>query len=168
LKVIHGGIIVIVTEIAMGLPVFFPEPEINLTLPAGKRTTLKGLCVLAGVECRVTGLGAERTIFMASSQRMQIVRRPGALSDIWLGVPPGTTKRRSLLALGMLAYGIFDYGARETLRGLPESRATLGAGRPRSPRALTNVERQRRYRIRRSGSSDQRFREMRVTKEAKS
>lgn len=132
----------------MGLPVFFPEPEISLTLPTGKRATLGGLCVLARVKCRVTGLGAERIILIAPSRNMRIVRRPGTLSEIWLGVPPGTTRQRSLLALGMLSYGAFDYGARETLRGLPESMATPRAGRPRSPRALTNVERQRRYRIR--------------------
>ena len=134
----------------MSLPGFFPTPEPSLRLPAGEKTTLSKLCDLAGIECRVSGISAERQIFVTESSEMRIVKRPGALSDVWLGVPLGTEKRRALLALGMLAYGEHDYGARETLRGLPESRASAGPGRPRSRRPLTGAERQRRHRLRHS------------------
>lgn len=130
----------------MGLPVFFPSPEISLRLPEGVPTTLPDLCRAAGVSCRVSGLSTRRFLAMATTPRMRVVRMPGSLSDVWMGIPPGTPRRRALLALGMLAYSVFDYGARETLRGLPESRATVGPGRPRSARSLTPAERQRRRR----------------------
>jgi hypothetical protein len=130
----------------MGLPVFFPQPEIALVLPRGRRTSLPELCEEAGVKCRVTGISAQRRIWIAAALSMRIVRKPGTLSGIWLGVPKASFSRRALLALGMLAYGAFDYGARETLRGLPEARATVGPGRPRSPRPLDPAERQRRHR----------------------
>src|ERR1700690_244051 len=143
----------------MSLPVFFPSPEIRCSsLPAGKRTTLAELCKRANVACRVSGISAERPIFLAEAAEMRIVRKPGALSAVWLGVPPEgvppegvpsrTAKRRALLALGMLAYGEHDYGARETLRGLSESRASAGPGRPRTRRPFTAAERQRIHRQR--------------------
>lgn len=117
-----------------------------MKLPAGEKITLSSLCDLAEVACRVSGISAERSIFVAAAPEMRIIRQPGALSAVWLGVPPGTGKRRALLALGMLAYGEHDYGARETLRGLPESQASAGPGRPRSRKPLTGAERQRRHR----------------------
>jgi hypothetical protein len=132
----------------MGLPVFFPVPKITLRLPEGRSTSLPALCEEAGVACRVSGLSASRPLATATTPRMRVARMPGALSAVWLGIPPGSPRRRALLALGMLAYAVFDYGARETLRGLPESRAAAGPGRPRSARALTPAERQRRRRAR--------------------
>ena len=150
----------------MSLPVFFPPPEISLSLPAGEKITLSRLCELAEVACQVSGISAEREIFVAASPKMRIVRRPGALSAVWLGIPPGTGKRRSLLALGMLAYGEHDYGARETLRGLPESRASVGPGRPRSRRPLTGAERQQRHRRgKNTGLSAEFYKEKYATKE---
>ncbi len=132
----------------MSLPVFFPTPEITLELPEGEPATLESLCVAAGVACRVTGLSASRPLKIAVRPQMRVARTPGQLSPVWLGIPPASPRRRALLALGMLAYSVFDYGARETLRGLPESRASAGPGRPRTGRPATPAERQRDSRIR--------------------
>lgn len=130
----------------MGLPVFFPQPSIVRTLPPGVDVSFRALCESAGVACKVTGISARRPIKIADSRELMAARLPGSLSPVWLGVPPSSPRRRALLALGLLAYGVFDYAARETLRGLPESRATAGSGRPREGRALTGAERQRRHR----------------------
>ena len=127
----------------MSLPVFFPVPEIALELPEGDPVTLSSLCEAAGVSCRVTGLSAGRHLKIAACPRMRVVRAPGTMSAVWLGIPPASPRRRALLALGILAYSVFDYGARETLRGLPESRAAAGPGRPRVGRPATPAERQR-------------------------
>lgn len=132
----------------MGIPLFIPRPSIALALPAGDDVTLDELCDLAGVRCKVSGLSARRPLTMALAKEMCSVKLPGSLSPVWLGIPKGTPKRRALLALGALAYGVFDYAARETLRGLPESRPTRGPGRPRSKKAMSGAERQRRYRQR--------------------
>jgi len=143
-------IIVTVTEIAMSIPVFIPQPQIVRKLPPGETVSFRELCDSAEIPCRVTGISAERTLKIATSPEMASARLPGSLSPVWLGVPAGKPSRRSLLALGLLAYGVFDYAARETLRGRPESRASAGAGRPRGGRALTGAERQRRHRQRRA------------------
>lgn len=80
---------------------------------------------------------------------MRAVRGPGPLSEVWLGIPPGRPARRALVALGLLAFGVFDYGARECLRGLDVAKATPGAGRPRTGRALSAAQKQRSYSERR-------------------
>jgi hypothetical protein len=135
----------------MSLPVFFPSPEISNKLPSGRSLTfmLHQLCLLAGVDCRVSGRPAERIIKIATNPQMKAVIGPNPLGDVWLGIPSPkrqTIKRRALLALGFLAYGVFDYGARETLRGLKVSRPGRSVGRPRSASSLSGAERQRRHR----------------------
>lgn len=135
----------------MSLPVFFPTADVATALPPGKRFTLSELCKLAGVECRVTGAPAQRRLRVGESPVLRAVRIPGPLSEVWLGVPPGNPRSRALKALGLLAYGAFDYGARETLRGLAIARPSPGPGRPSSGSALSAAERQRRYRERLTG-----------------
>jgi len=130
----------------MGLPAFIPQPQVSLALPEGADVTLGELCAAAGVRCRVTGISASRPLKIAPARELSAVRLPGQLSPVWLGVPDGPPERRAMLALGLLAYGVFDYAARETLRGIPKSRAVAEPGRPRTGRALTSAERQRRHR----------------------
>ena len=130
----------------MGLPVFFPSCEISLELPAGRPVSIADLCHEAGVKCRVTGVAARRPVRVATAPSMRAVRRPGTLSEVYVGVPKCSPSRGALLALGLLAYSAFDYAARETLRGLPEAAAVSSPGRPLSPRPLSGAERQRRYR----------------------
>jgi hypothetical protein len=132
----------------MGLPAYIPAPSIVGKLPAGQDVTLRELCDRAGVVCRVTGISAERSLKISCTKSLEAARLPGLLGPVWLGVPKGSLRRRALLALGLLAYGVFDYAARETLRGLSCSRASVGAGRPRTGKALTGAERQRRWRQR--------------------
>jgi hypothetical protein len=132
----------------MGLPVFIDPPEISLVLPEGEPVTFQALCDLAKVKCKVSGISTHRPLRIALARELCSVRLPGQLSPVWLGIPRGAPRRRALLALGVLAYGVFDYAARETLRGLPESRASAGPGRPRKTRPLTVAERQSRHRER--------------------
>ena len=135
----------------MGIPVDIDPPEIRKCLPRGKLVAFRELCRQAGVACKVTGLSAERKIYVGKTEAgaLTSARRAGPLGDIWIGVPASdTTKRRALLVLGVLAYGAFDYAARECLRGLEVSRPTLPMGRPAKPNALSNSERQRRWRRR--------------------
>jgi hypothetical protein len=129
----------------MSLPVYLPPCEISLSLPPGKKVTLRYLCQVAKIPCMVSGL--EREISIAERSSMRVVRQPGALAPVWLGVPRGSLQRRALLALGLLAYSAFDYGARECVKGRPETRVAQGRGRPPSGRPLSNAERQKRFRL---------------------
>ena len=133
----------------MSLPVFFPAADVAGTLPPGKRLTVRELCNRAGVECRVTGAPAERRVRLSEAPALRAVRAPGPHSEVWLGVPRGDPRRRALYALGLLAYGAFDYCARESLRGLAIAKSGPGPGRPASGAAMSSAERQRRYRRRR-------------------
>ena len=133
----------------MALPVFFPVVDVAAALPGGRRSTVRQLCRAAGVECRVVGAPAERCVILAEAPLPRALRTPGPLGPVWLGLPRGDSRRRALQALGLLAYGVFDYCARESLRGLPIARPTAGPGRPRTGTALSAAERQRRYRGRR-------------------
>lgn len=132
----------------MGLPVFFPAADIARTLPPGRALTVRTLCELAGVVCGVTGAPAERPVRLARAAALRALTKPGPLSEVWLGVPRGSPQRRALLALALLAYGAFDYCARESLRGLPIAQATHGRGRPASGVAMSAAQRQRRHRAR--------------------
>jgi hypothetical protein len=131
----------------MSLPISFPTPRIALKLPAGRRVTFASLCHLAKVRCRVTGLSAQRPILIGKSPRISSVRKPGTFGEIWIGVPPWKKPaRRALEALGLLAFGAFDYAARETLKDLDIAKPVRAVGRPRSKNTLSNAERQHRHR----------------------
>jgi len=127
----------------MSLPVFFQTPKISLRLPRGRRVTIEELCRQAGVSCRVTGLSARRQLHVADAPLLRAVRSPGPLGPVWVGVPYKDVRKRALHVLGMLAYGVFDYAARECLRGLEVARPSPGRGRPRTGRALSAAERKR-------------------------
>jgi hypothetical protein len=136
----------------MTAPVFFPIPEISLQLPPGSRTSLAELCAAAGVPLRVTGLGARRKIAVARSPVLRCVRMPGTMGDVWIGLPPSSAKAKAESALCVLAYAVFDYAARETVRGIV--RTTVGRGRPRRGLPATAAERKRRSRTRRRTAFD--------------
>gem|GEM_PF-2808169 len=61
-------------------------------------------------------------------------------------MPAGSPRARARLALGALAYSIMDLVARESIRGAAWAAAAPPRGRASSGTALTNAERQRRYR----------------------
>jgi hypothetical protein len=127
------------------LPAIFPDVEIVKRIPAGRETTVTSLCEEAGIECRVTGPSAERKIYLRSDL-LSISREPGPSGSVAIGIPDGDRRERAILALGVLAYAVFDYAARESMRGRPEARMSLPPGRPRKAHPLSGAERMRRWR----------------------
>ena len=127
------------------LPAIFPDVEIVKKIPAGRETTVSSLCEAAGIECRVTGPSAGRKIYLRSD-RMSVAREPGSSGSVAIGLPDGDRKEQAILALGILAYAVFDYAARESMRGRPEARMSLPPGRPRKPHPLSGADRTKRWR----------------------
>ncbi len=134
----------------MSLPAFWPTPKYLPMVPADGAIPLHELCERAGVPCRASGEWIKRPIVIARSDD-----RDGAiLVDVRHGtvrveVPSswgGTDALDARYALGVLAYGIFDLVARESIKGQPWARIRRPPGPRRSGTALTNRERQRRYR----------------------
>ena len=133
----------------MGLP-DFPAARISTDLPQGERLTVEALCERAAIPCRVSGPPARRWVRLGEG-RLAAIRQPGAYGEVWLAVPKAVTpRRRALLALGLMAYSVFDYTARECLYGRPEADYSRGPGRPATGSPLTNAERQRRFREKRA------------------
>jgi hypothetical protein len=129
------------------LPAVFPKVAIVKRVPRGRGSTVRSLCRAAGIDCRVTGPAAERRIYFRFTSEIEIAREPGPFGSVSVGIPDkGDGKEQATLALGILAYAVFDYAARESMRGRPEARLKLPLGRPRKVRALSGAERQRRWR----------------------
>ena len=127
------------------LPAIFPDVEIVKRIPTGRETTVTSLCEEAGIECRVTGPSAGRKIYLRSDL-LSVSREPGPSGSVAIGIPDGDRRARAILALGILAYAVFDYAARESMRGRPEAKMSLPPGRPRKPHPLSGAERMRRWR----------------------
>jgi hypothetical protein len=137
------------------LPAVFPKVMIVKRVVRGRASTVRSLCRVAGIDCRVTGPTAERRIYLRFTREIEIAREPGPFGFVSIGVPdkgtpavstPAVSKEQAVLVLGILAYAVFDYAARESMRGRPEARLKLPLGRPRKARPLTGAERQRRWR----------------------
>ena len=131
------------------LPAILPNVKIvKWSSVNGPIYTIGELCYRAEIECRVTGYSTERRVCLQAGDQLEITRQPGPMGLVTLTLPPGDDKTRAGLALGVLAYAVFDYVARESMRGRPESQSTLPLGRPRKAHPLTGAERQRRWRQR--------------------
>lgn len=130
------------------LPAFLPQAQIVKRVSRrGRRLTVGALCREAGIECRVTGPSAGRKIYVRQSSELCVEREPGTLGAVAMSLDEQDEKALAVLALGILAYVVFDYVARESVRGLPEMKTAPPRGRPPKSRVLNSAERQRRWRI---------------------
>jgi len=135
------------------LPIIMPKATIvKRCRRSGKKHTVASLCREAGLECRVTGPAASRRVYTELADHPYIEREPGPYGSVAVGVHGKTGSAQALLALGFLAYEVFDYAARESLRGKEEAGLVMPPGRPRKARPLSVAERQRRWRERASGA----------------
>jgi hypothetical protein len=130
------------------IPLFFPHVSIVARVPRGKHATVKSLCHQAGIECRVTGPTASRRVYLRDANLLAVSREPGYSGRVSIDLPGTDPRERAVLALGVLAYAVFDYAARESVRGWPEMKIAPPRGRPWIPRPKTNAERQRDWRSR--------------------
>jgi hypothetical protein len=130
----------------MSMPLFFPPatyvPGLTLRAPI----SLRELCARAGVECRASGSWTERQIELVNAVTLKIAAAPGDWGEVRLELPRIGKLSQARLALAALAYGLHDLVAKESIRGAEWARVTPPRGRPKTGQALTNRERQRRYR----------------------
>jgi hypothetical protein len=132
------------------LPALFPEVTMVRGIPSGTESTISSLCDDAGIGCRVTGPAAERTVHLLTTDRPSAWREPGPMGRVAIGLPDHDVRERAIQALGILAYAVFDYAARESMRGRPESRQSLPPGRPAKVHPLDGATRTRNWRLRRA------------------
>lgn len=135
----------------MTLPVFFPAP-VYVRQIRGRTRSIEELCRLAGVECRAFGKWVSRPVVIrAVGDRIRVAAEPGDWGVVEITVPASVQlqQERARLALGALAYSLFDGVARASVAGHDWSRAALPRGRrPGAARPKSNAERQQIFRQR--------------------
>jgi hypothetical protein len=138
----------------MSIPLFFPTVRYapRLTLSPGA-TTLRALCESAGVVCKASGAWTERVVDIVTGDTLEIVAEPGDGAPVRISLPANDHRSAARLALAVMAYGLHDLVAKESIRGASWTRIALPRGRIPSGAALTTRERQRRFRARRSGAA---------------
>lgn len=123
--------------------------------PADWRTALRGkqlarlsyreVCELAGVPAGVSGPDLERRIHVL--RRLPHVYPVGQPDELGVALPGYRgTPADALRILETLAYGFFDYAAREAVRERGLFTAAPRPGRKRTGKALSGAERMRRLR----------------------
>lgn len=128
---------------------FLPPPLFVPCLSDGNEKefmTLRDLCGLAGVSCRASGPWVERRIRPFEAETVTIRAEPGDWGRVEVGLPELTVVLRARGALLVLAYGLHDLVARQSVQGADWARLRPPRGRAKSGRALSNNERQRRFR----------------------
>jgi len=143
----------------MKMPLFFPIPtrvrSVAESTHAGTTLSLYDLCEQAQVPCKATGTWTMRNVTVHTPEKSgvapSIVCEPGSQGSVVITTPANLNpKDASRYALAAMAYGLFDFVARESVRGCSWARPTLPAGRKRSGTAKSNSVRQREFQARKA------------------
>lgn len=138
----------------MSIPLFFPAVAYVQKLVLKRPKNLRQICRSAGVVCKASGPWTERKVEMVRGKALRILAEPGDWSALQIETSVSGTKQQAQLALAVLAYGMNDLVAKQSLVGQEWQRLRPPRGRPRKERALSARERQRRFRKRRAVVTD--------------
>ena len=154
----------------MSIPLFLPQPTyVKLPLTnAGELITLKELCEKLKTPCRASGLWVDRLvriILIENNLKTEndlntnnlnkkttlplIEKESGDWGEVRITLLSKQFKSQTKIyqmALGIMAYSVFDLVARESIRGLPWAKVSAPKGKPRARSPLSSKERQRRFR----------------------
>ena len=134
----------------MSTPLFFPAPRVLERVEVRGAVPLRELLATAGVPCRASGPWTERLVRVVPGAE-GTEKEPGDWAPVRIGVPANLSRRDAArYAVAVLAYGLMDLVARESIRGQPWARPSAPRGRPRTGTASSNRERQRAHRARRA------------------
>jgi len=138
----------------MSSPFFIPPARIVPSIDVSSAVPLSALLAAAGAECKASGAWTERQIVVDRGAPGLLEREPGDWAAVRIGVVAKVSARSAArFAVLVLAYGIMDLVARQSIAGLPWARPTVPRGRPRASAPLSAAERQRRWRSRHRGGS---------------
>jgi hypothetical protein len=143
-------------SLAFLVPLFYSVPILSKALPPGGFVPLERVCAAAGVRCAASGSWNQRPVRIAKDEALHgqsvvIHKEPEDFGAVEIRVPAGLSDRDSArLALCAMAYGLMDLVARQSIRGQAWTAPAARAGRPAfvSGRAMSNAERQARFRAR--------------------
>jgi hypothetical protein len=134
----------------MSTYLFFPTPTYSQKLRIENSISLRELCLAAGISCKASGKWTKRRIALRYAEKLRIIAEPGDWGAVLLYLPNKNLKEKKLarIALQIMAYGLHDIAAKESIAGKKWTIPKPPSGRPRKPLTLSNAERQRRYRER--------------------
>lgn len=138
----------------MSLPLFFPNVKYVKSIDRSGAITLEQLCEKAQTRCQAIGRWTQRPVVIskASDSPPWVNAEPGDWATVEIGVPPlGNDVKEARWALGVLAFVIFDGVARASVHGQEWARIEKPRGPSPTGRALSNAERQRKFRSRHIG-----------------
>jgi len=137
-----------VTVTIMSIPLFHAPTEYVNGLTLENPITIEELCKLAGVTCRASGAWIQRLIEVRIGKENRVFAEPGDWGRVRIEVKFCRSKEEKFRqALSTMAYGLHDLVARESIKGQPWNTVTSPKGRPRTGKALTTAERQRKFRL---------------------
>lgn len=117
--------------------------------------TLESLCHKAGVPCRGTGLWIQRKVKLVPGSNIDLTAEAGDWGKVQVRIPgllKNISRKDARLAVAALAYALHDLVAKQSLLGNKWAQIKAPPGRPCHRQALTNKERQRRFREKKSNS----------------
>ena len=130
------------------MPFFIPSPKVVASLSLRHPVSLEQHCANLGLRCRGSGAWTKRMIEVRYKTELEIQVEPGDWGSVLIMAPTKAAADRSQLALYILAYGLHDLVAKESIRHTSIAEISPPVGRPRISRALSTKERQRRFRAR--------------------
>ena len=129
--------------------IYFPPVNYLKHLELGGAKAISELASIAGIALRATGPWTERKVDITLGPELRIEAEPGDWGAVRITQTEKLTEvQQARLALIVLAYGLYDLVAKETIRGASWSRPTPPRGRPRRGRPQSSRERQRAFRAR--------------------
>jgi hypothetical protein len=129
-------------------PFFIPPVKYVPTLVSSKFYTIRALCAQAGVLCRASGSWTQRKVQVVYASTLGILAEPGDWGAVRVEIPEKRLKQRSQIALYLLAYGLHDLVAKQSIMQAEWNEVNAPRGRPRCGGALPSRDRQRRFRER--------------------
>lgn len=138
--------IVYVTVTQMKKHLFFPAVSYVKRLELASYQTLEELCLRAGITCRASGPWIKRQIEIVYSEKMNLIAEPGDWGKVRLELRERDSLKQARMALLVMAYGMQDLVAKESIRGAEWAKLSAPSGRPKKMRALSTKERQRKFR----------------------
>ncbi len=128
-------------------------PRYAVRIPGRASHTVRSLCAAAGIECRASGAWIERPIDVRRDRPFDFCAEPGGYGKVRITLPASDPVTAARDALCVLAYGLHDLVAKESIRGQTWSRVAPPLGRPKQRKSMPGKERQRRFRLRRAAST---------------
>ena len=137
----------------MSIPLFFPPPIYRAITPStgGVTVPIRALCELAGARCKASGDWTRRPVELVSggaNSAIRIEAAPGGWGLVRITLPFDRVNQQpaARLALAAMAFAVMDPVCRQSIANEVWARPSAPRGRPKSSAAMSNAERQRRFR----------------------